>query len=275
MFVNFTLQIGGLKAKQTILVHAGSGAIGQAAINVALHHGCIVFTTVGSESKRTYIQTIFPQINQSHVGNSRDDTFVQMIYNHTNGKGVDIVFSNSLSDHLMAPSLQCVKKGGQFVEIAKLNMTNDNDLNVKALENGINVTSMTLNRNINPTTRNLMYNLLLDAIGSGQVQPLVRRVFSMKNVEEALRLVSSGTHIGKAVVQFRAEEPKTDAVAKGTIFPCKPKFYCDPKATYIIAGGLGGFGMELAEWLVAKGCRKLILASRSGIAAGFKDVRVR
>lgn len=53
---------GKIQAGQTILIHAGSGGIGQAAINIALYYGLTVFTTVGTEKKREFIKTTWPQI---------------------------------------------------------------------------------------------------------------------------------------------------------------------------------------------------------------------
>jgi len=41
------------------------------------------------------------------------------------------------------------------------------------------------------------------------------------------------------------------------------------------AGGLGGFGLELADWLVLRGARKLVLSSRTGIRTGYQNLRVR
>lgn len=38
--------------------------------------------------------------------------------------------------------------------------------------------------------------------------------------------------------------------------------------SYIIAGGLGGFGLELAQWLILRGAQNLVLTSRSGIRTG-------
>ncbi|KAH7959412.1 hypothetical protein HPB49_010964 [Dermacentor silvarum] len=40
--------------------------------------------------------------------------------------------------------------------------------------------------------------------------------------------------------------------------------------SYVITGGLGGFGLELAEWMVNRGCRKLLLTSRSGVRTGYQ-----
>jgi fatty acid synthase len=36
-------------------------------------------------------------------------------------------------------------------------------------------------------------------------------------------------------------------------------------------GGLGGFGLELAGWLVLRGARKLVLSSRSGVKTGYQS----
>jgi len=38
---------------------------------------------------------------------------------------------------------------------------------------------------------------------------------------------------------------------------------------------LGGFGLELADWLVLRGARKLVLSSRTGIRTGYQSLRVR
>lgn len=46
-----------------VLIHAGSGGVGQAAINVALNAGCEVFTTVGTQEKREFIKQQYPQID--------------------------------------------------------------------------------------------------------------------------------------------------------------------------------------------------------------------
>lgn len=51
------------------------------------------------------------------------------------------------------------------------------------------------------------------------------------------------------------------------------KFCCSPNNSYLIVGGLGGFGLELADWLVQRGARKLILTSRSGVTNGQFTIR--
>lgn len=53
---------GRMKPGESLLVHAGTGGVGQAAIAIALHLGCQVFTTVGSKEKRDFLKKTFPQV---------------------------------------------------------------------------------------------------------------------------------------------------------------------------------------------------------------------
>lgn len=53
------------------------------------------------------------------------------------------------------------------------------------------------------------------------------------------------------------------------------RYYCDPQSSYVIIGGLGGLGLELANWLVQRGARKLVLASRNGIKTGYQALRIK
>lgn len=47
---------------------------------------------------------------------------------------------------------------------------------------------------------------------------------------------------------------------------------CQPGKTYIIIGGLGGFGLELCQWLVDRGAKSIVLTSRSGIKTGYQKL---
>ena len=57
--------------------------------------------------------------------------------------------------------------------------------------------------------------------------------------------------------------------------PAIPRTSCHPHKSYVLVGGLGGFGLELAQWLVERGARYLVLTSRVGVRTGYQDRRVR
>lgn len=51
-----------MRRGESVLIHAGTGGVGQAAIAIALHMGCEVFTTVGSAEKRRFLLQRFPKV---------------------------------------------------------------------------------------------------------------------------------------------------------------------------------------------------------------------
>lgn len=55
---------GKMRKGESILIHAGSGGVGQAAISVALQAGLTVFTTVGSKEKREFLKKNFPKVRK-------------------------------------------------------------------------------------------------------------------------------------------------------------------------------------------------------------------
>ena len=112
---------GRIRAGETVLIHAGSGAVGQAAISIALRHGCHVLTTVGTDTKRQYLQQQFPQLNDSNFANSRDSDFWRTIRKMTGGKGVDVVL-NSLVEDKFQSSVQLLAQHGRFLEIGKFEL---------------------------------------------------------------------------------------------------------------------------------------------------------
>ncbi|KAF4429930.1 polyketide synthase [Fusarium acutatum] len=106
-----------LRSGESILIHAGSGGLGIAAITLARRIGATVYTTVGSDVKREYlINELF--VPSSHIFNSRDSTFVQGIMKATDGRGVDVIL-NSLEGYFMHDSWHCLADFGRFVEVGK------------------------------------------------------------------------------------------------------------------------------------------------------------
>lgn len=116
-----------MKPGETLLVHAGTGGVGQAAISIALSMGCKVFTTVGSKEKREFLLKRFPQLTNDNIANSRDTSFEQHVLRHTNGRGVDVIL-NSLAEEKLQASLRCLAKDGRFLEIGKYDLSNNSKL---------------------------------------------------------------------------------------------------------------------------------------------------
>jgi fatty acid synthase len=54
--------VGQMKKGESVLIHSGTGGVGQAAIHLCLHAGCTVYTTVGTKEKREFIKKQYPQV---------------------------------------------------------------------------------------------------------------------------------------------------------------------------------------------------------------------
>ncbi|XP_039990736.1 fatty acid synthase isoform X2 [Xiphias gladius] len=268
---------GRLRHGETVLIHSGSGGVGQAAIAIALSKNCKVFTTVGSTEKRAYLQERFPQLSAESFANSRDTSFEQHIMLHTQGKGVDVVL-NSLAEEKLQASIRCLARHGRFLEIGKYDLSNNSPLGMALFLKNVAFHGILLDALFEEGNREWeeVSQLLKEGIVGDVVQPLKTTVFERDQVEEAFRYMAQGKHIGKVVLQVRHEE--RDAGVK-TFSPLSlsaiSRTFCVASHAYIITGGLGGFGLELAQWLIERGARKLVLTSRSGIRNGYQAKRVR
>lgn len=113
--------------------------------------------------------------------------------------------------------------------------------------------------------------MINDDIKSGIIKPLKTTVYEASEVEKAIRFLASGKHVGKIVLKVRENENDLVTLPISIV----PRVYCNPNFTYIIPGGLGGFGLELADWLILRGCRKLVLSSSSGIKNAYQSLKIK
>jgi acyl transferase domain-containing protein/NADPH:quinone reductase-like Zn-dependent oxidoreductase/NADP-dependent 3-hydroxy acid dehydrogenase YdfG len=252
-----------LERGQTVLIHAGTGGIGHAAINICQKRGIEVFTTC-SDGKRQYLKDTFG-VDDDHLFNSRNREFRDKVLKATNGRGVDCVL-NSLDGALMEASLECVAEFGNFCEIGKYDLLNNSKIGIKAFERNISYHGIDLaDMFIEPRRAARLRSLLTDAIEEGVVKPLPFKTFSAEDHEKALRFMSAGKHKGKVLVEMEGFA----APVKTT----KAQFFTG--GTHILSGGMGGFGMELARWLVGCGAEKVVLTSRRGITEGRQQWKLR
>ncbi|VVC29836.1 Hypothetical protein CINCED_3A014905 [Cinara cedri] len=264
---------GRMKKGDSLLVHAGTGGVGQAAIAIALHMGVTVYTTVGSKNKREFLKKTFPKLTDKNIANSRDTSFEQHVLRETKGRGVDLVL-NSLSEDKLQASVRCLAKDGRFLEIGKLDLSNNSPLGMSVfLKNttfhGILLDSLFDAKSENEDKKEVV-RLLNDGIKNGAVNPLPATVYSESQVEQAFRFIGSGKHIGKVVLKIRDEESSAVIKPATKLVTSIPRSYMNPDKTYVLVGGLGGFGLELANWLVVRGAKKLVLTARSGITTGYQ-----
>ena len=104
------------------------------------------------------------------------------------------------------------------------------------------------------------------ALAEGAIRPLAHRIFAFGELDNAIRLKKSSGHIGKLVL-----EPLANA---GVRLREPPAITLRRDGTYLVAGGVEGFGFEAARWLVARGAGSIALIGRRGSATPDCDARI-
>jgi NADPH:quinone reductase-like Zn-dependent oxidoreductase/thioesterase domain-containing protein/acyl carrier protein len=265
---------GNLRKGERVLIHAGSGAVGQAAIAIALSYGCKVFVTVSSDEKREYLKAVFPgQLTDDSFANSRDIQFEKQIMKATQGRGVDVVL-NSLAEDKLQASIRVLAQHGRFLEIGKFDLNKNSQLGLSVFLKNIAFHGILLDSlfDVDNAEWKQVYQLVEEGIRTGVVRPLKATVFNVDQIEEAFRFMAQGKHIGKVLVKVWDPKETNEQPIQITGLP---KVWFSPMQTYIITGGLGGFGLELAQWMVERGARRLILTSRSGVRTGYQTRKLR
>jgi fatty acid synthase, animal type len=77
--------------------------------------------------------------------------------------------------------------------------------------------------------------------------------------------------MGKVLLKMRESE---NAIQSSPISSC-PRIYCASDECYVLIGGLGGFGLELADWLVLRGCKKFVISSSRGVTNAYQAARLK
>jgi NADPH:quinone reductase-like Zn-dependent oxidoreductase/NAD(P)-dependent dehydrogenase (short-subunit alcohol dehydrogenase family)/acyl carrier protein/SAM-dependent methyltransferase len=246
-----------------VLIHAASGGVGLAAIQYAKHCGAVVIATAGSAVKRSFLYLA----GADHVLDSRDLGFCNEVREITGGQGVDVVL-NSLSGEAMERSLEVLRPFGRFLELGKKDLYLNRRIHLRPLRQNISYFAIDIDQL--PTRRPDLARGLLDevsaALAEGAIRPLAHRIFSFGELDDAIRLMQSSGHIGKLVL-----EPGANA---GVRLREPPEMTVRHDGTYLITGGIEGFGFEAARWLVARGAGSIALIGRRGSATPGSDARI-
>ncbi len=246
--------LGKLAAGEHVLIHAAAGGVGLAAIQYAKYRGAVVIATAGSEVKRAFLRLA----GADHVLDSRDLGFADAVRAITDGAGVDVVL-NSLSGEAMEQSLAVLKPFGRFLELGKRDFYLNRRIHLRPLRQ--NVSYFAIDVDQLPIQRpDLARSLLSEvsaALEEGAIRPLAHRSFGFGVFEDAFRLMQASGHIGKLVLVpdgnlgVRLGQPAEMSLRRD--------------GTYLVTGGIAGFGFEAARWLAENGAGSIALVGRRGV----------
>ena len=264
------IERGQLQEGESILIHSGTGGVGQAAINICQYYKCKIFTTVSTQEKRDFLKNHFG-LTDDQIFYSRDTDFEENILEATNGNGVDLVLNSLAEDKLLA-SFRCVGDDGRFIEIGKYDFQMNNPLPMFAFIKNITFHGVALDKIsfLQKKSHLILFKKfekwLYDGVEKGFVKPLNRTIFKPEQVKEAFKYMMTGKHIGKVMIQIRDEEENRKPLKASPVkLIAATKSWFDPNKVYIIIGGLGGMGIEMIYWMMLRGAEKVLVTSRSGI----------
>jgi len=252
--------LGRLEEGEKVLIHGAAGGVGIAAVQYAQWCGAEIHATAGSEEKRDFLRLMGVQ----HIYDSRSLAYADEILARTGGQGVDVVL-NSLAGEAINRNLRVLKPFGRFLELGKRDFYENTRIGLRPFRNNISYFGIDADQLMHerPELTRRLFAEMMALFREGVLHPLPYQVFDANDVVDAFRYMQQARQIGKIVVTYRG----------GIRDVCTPAprsseaLALPADATYLVTGGLSGFGLRTAEWLADKGARHLVLVSRSGPAS--------
>jgi acyl transferase domain-containing protein/NADPH:quinone reductase-like Zn-dependent oxidoreductase/NAD(P)-dependent dehydrogenase (short-subunit alcohol dehydrogenase family)/acyl carrier protein len=232
------VDLAGLRSGEKVLIHAATGGVGMAAVQLARYLGAEVFATA-SPGKWEMLRSM--GLDEAHIASSRTLEFRERFLEQTGGDGVDVIL-NSLAGEFVDASLDLLAGGGRFAEMGKTDIRDPDG--VARDHPGVIYRAFDL-MEAAPERIQEMLDELLKLFDAGALEPLPVIAWDVRHAPEAFRFMSQARHTGKIVLNLPSA--------------------IDPRGTVLITGGTGALGALVARHLAIRhGMRRLLLTSRRG-----------
>ena len=251
--VALAFELAGLKAGERVLVHAASGGVGHAAIALARRLGAQVYATT-SEAKRSYVRSL----GVERVFDSRTTGFAQGVMEATGGAGVDVVLNSLTGAGFIEASLGCLREGGRFVELGKRDIWSEEAMRGVRPDVGYQVLAVDeLTTTEEGRARvGAAFAEVTEGLSGGELAALPFDAWPLTEAVGAMRWMGSGRHVGKVVL-------RAPGLVGGRL---------RGDGTYLVTGGFGGLGREVAVWLADRGAGAIVLNGRRAPGAEAEAV---
>ncbi len=231
----------GLEPGDRVLIHAGAGGVGLAAIQLAKAAGAEVFATA-SAPKQAYLRSV----GVNHIFDSRTTAFGEEILAATGGEGVHVVLNSLTSEGFIEASLSCLAQGGRFVELARRDILSHEEMAAVRPDVKYDILELDVLKKTEPAWVGEVLQEVMARLAEGELKPLSHSRWPLAEAGAALGFMRAARHIGKIVLT-------PPPLAQGQLRQDR---------TYLVTGGLGGIGCAVAEWLAACGAGTIVLNGR-------------
>ena len=191
-------QRAALKAGETLLVQGGSSGIGVTAIQLAHAFGHRVYATAGSDEKCRQCEVL----GAERAINYRNEDFVEVIMQVTDGHGVDVILDMVGGDYVPR-ELACLATDGRLSLIAFLGGSKTTLDMTDILRRRLTITGSTLRPRpveFKGTVARELREKVWPLIDSGRIRPVIYRTFGLEQASQAHALMESSTHVGKILL---------------------------------------------------------------------------
>lgn len=238
-----------LQPGDRVLIHAASGGVGLAAIQLARQQGAEVFATASA-----YKRAALRKLGVKYVYDSRSTDFADQILADTDGAGVDVVLNSLTNEGFIEATVRATARGGRFAEIAKRDIWTAEQMAEARPDIAYEIVALDTVTLGDPERIRGLLGEVSAGLGRGEWTPLPAEIYPLTEAKTAFRRMQQARHIGKIVVQM----PE----------PLQPR----GDRTYLITGGLGAIGLHLASYLAQLGAGDIVLSSRRAADADTQRV---
>ena len=121
-----------MRKGESVLIHSGTGGVGQAGIRIAQNIGLTIYSTAGSPEKRAFLK----EMGVHYVMDSRSVDFADEIMEITERRGVDAIL-NALADDFIPKNLSVLAPFGRYLEIGKVDIYQNSKIGLEPFKNNI------------------------------------------------------------------------------------------------------------------------------------------
>ncbi|OPE49199.1 SDR family oxidoreductase, partial [Mycolicibacterium diernhoferi] len=228
-----------LRPGDRVLIHAASGGVGLAAVQMARAHGATVFATAS-----TYKRATLRAMGVEYVYDSRTLDFADQILADTDGEGVDVVLNSLTNEGFIEATVRATARGGRFAEIAKRDIWTPAQMSAVRPDIDYEIVALDVTMMSDPDHIQRLMAEVSDGLADGVWTPVPAEIYPLTEARTAFRRMQQARHIGKIVVQM----PK----------PLQPR----GDRSYLLTGGLGALGLHTAAYLAQLGAGDIVLTSR-------------
>ncbi|MCU1468048.1 MAG: Alcohol dehydrogenase zinc-binding domain protein [Actinomycetia bacterium] len=188
-------EFGHLRSGETVLIQAGAGGVGVAAIQLANRAGATVIATASSLDRLEPLKAL----GLDHAVDYSQSGWVDAVREITGGRGVELVV-DSVGGKVLAGSAQCLAYRGRLVTVGNAGRDPQPfDLSLLSAGNQ-SVTSVFLGAEIlNPRTYAMIAGLV-DDVAAGRLEVIVDRLFPLSEAADAHAYIESRQAVGRVVL---------------------------------------------------------------------------